>query len=246
MTRLCARCTCDEAVSSIVAMILILAMLAVAVPLAISNFVPHYIKNVEIQRYEESEASFLRIAEAYPDPVKLRLYMGRQTPFGFVAATSFGAKSSGRISIEAVCDSGSVGLSCDIPSLYLYLPGRSVPNRTLIFSEGGIVVEQHSREVIVSSPNITLVYNSSLTVVVDCLESEKKISGSGIIVVDVGVQREIKSYKNCTGKIYVNDTIFQDYWNDAMRSTSLPVSGSTLSFDSLNLTLIVRRVGIKV
>ncbi len=245
MIRSRARSSSDEAVSSVVAMIMVLAVLAVAVPLTISNFVPYYVKSSEMQRYAEAEDSFFKIVEFYPSSGRLRLQLGEQTPFGFVAATSLKAESTGMVEVHAACDGGNVNLKCNISSLKLSMLGRAIPNRTLIFSEGGIAVEQAETRVVLSEPRIELNYSDSLTVAVDCLKDERGISGSGSAIVDIAISTERMEYENCTGWIYVNDSIFQDYWIKAMQSTGL-FSGSTLSFSNLNLTLWVRWMDVRV
>ncbi len=239
MIRLFARSSSD-AVSSVVAMTLVLAVLAVALPLAISNFIPHYVKSSEVQRYAEAEDSFLKIAEFYPSSGRLRLRLGEQTPFGFVAATSLKAVSSGVAEVDAACDGNNIHLECNISSVQLRMIGRTIPNKTLIFSEGGIVVEQMARQQILSEPQIELNYSDNLTLTVDCLRDEREISGSGSVIVDIVVSMERREYENCTGYIHINDSLFQDYWDEAMQSNG------SMNFTNKNVTLIVRWMEVKV
>ena len=241
MIRSCARSSSD-AVSSVVAMIMVLAVLAVALPLAISNFIPCYVKSSEMQRYAEAEDSFLKIAEFYPSSGRLRLRLGEQTPFGFVAATSLKAESSGTVKVDASCDGGNVNLQCNISSVKLSMLGRAIPNKTLIFSEGGIVVEQAGTRIVLSEPQIEVNHSDdSLTLTIDCLKEERGISGSGSAIVDIAMSMERREYENCTGYIHINDSLFQDYWDEAMQSAS-----GSMNFTNKNVTLIVRWMDVKV
>ncbi len=234
-----------EGVSSIVAVALMLAVLSLIIPVVISTFAIHYTKNEEIEVYREAENSFLKLVEMYPNSGRISVPLGRKTVFGFVSAAGLGVNTSGRVTIIASCSDGNISQSFSIPYIYLDLVGRTLPIRSFIFSEGGVVVRQNG-SVLLSRPSTSLNYsNGTVYIAVDCLLSRPfAVSGASFAILHLKVSTAHYSYQNCTGRIDIIDELFQDVWNEVISSEG--GSEESLAFTNANLSINVRYFTIEV
>ena len=245
----------NKAISPVVSMMLILAIITTSISVLWANYVPIIKKRAEIEHNEKLSDEFLSIATIYSllnenesKVISLKLG-GGETTFGRLTTSStLNVENSGSVIVDMSCDNSTVRKSFSLFSIELSIHNAYLPDRTFVFSEGGIKTFQYERNITRLQPNIneSLKFQSDTLVLrVDNLTTKtQEISGNGIIYLRLKFKYHNERCNNCTGFIQVNDSLFEDEWIGAMESLSR--KSDRLSFDSGNNSLEFNNINVYI
>jgi len=244
-----------KAISPVVSMMLILAIITTSISILWANYVPIVKKRAEIEHNEKLSDEFLSIATIYSlldenesKVISLKLG-GGETAFGLLMTSStLKVKKTGTVIVDMRCDNSTVRKSFSLFGIELSIHNTYLPDRAFVFSEGGIKVFQYDKNITRLEPNINeslRFQNDTLMLRVDNLTTKpQEVSGNGIVYLRLKFEYRSKRYDNCTGFIQVNDSLFEDEWIGVMES--LGKGCDRLSFDSGNNSLKFNNINISV
>lgn len=234
-----------KAISSVVSAILILALITLSASVIWANYVPFENRNAEIELNEELEEEFLKFSVLYSElkeneTKNLLLKLGGKKTFVGILTTTSTLKlnKTGNFSINMECENSSFTKNYTLFSLELFIHNNFLPEKRLVFSEGGLKIFQVNRNFTKIEPRIEeyLNYdpnNRTIYITIDNLTTEPyEISGSGFSYLKFKYRMETEFHTNCTGYLQVNDTIFEMEWVEKMRE----LSGLIFEEDKLRIT----------
>ena len=240
----------ERGVSTLVAMILVLAIVSASIAAVFSSYLPVLKKRSEIQHEERLKSSFLRVVSIYPGNGTIVLKLGGgDTLFDPVQATSnIHLWKSGWAEIDV----NNVSYRVTFFALNLSTFNTRIPDKVILFSEGGIKIYQDNKNHTVKSPDIQIRYSAgSLSVALDNLTSdEQQVAGNGLAYMAIHSRSGVYSFTNVNVTIAVEDSIFRKYWIDAMKSAGFTVSSTgnlVIGYiNNVNLTLEIRNFDIRL
>jgi len=240
----------EKGVSTLVAMILVLAIVSTSITAIASNYLPILKKRAEIQHEEELTSSFLEIASVYPGNETVVLKLGGGTTLLNPTPTSSSVHLWKSGSVEV--DVNNAQYNTTLFTINLSTFNTCIPDRVLLFSEGGVKIYQNSRNITAKPPDIRIYYNAnSLHITLDNLTSdEQEVAGSGIAYIAVHSQSRVYSFTNVNVTLTVDDAIFEEYWVNTMKYAGFTVSSmgntATGGKKNVNLTLEIRDFDIRL
>ena len=247
----------DKAISPVVSMMLILAIITTSISVFWANYVPILKKRAEIEHNEKLSDEFLSIATIYSllnenesKVISLKLG-GGETTFGrLMTSSTLRVKKTGTVVFDMSCDNLTVRKSFSLFSIELSIHNSYLPDRTFVFSEGGIKVFQYDKNITRLKPNINeslKFQNGTLVLRIDNLTTKpQEISGNGIAYLRLKFECRSERYSNCTGFMQVNDSLFRDEWRGVMESLSKKSerfysdSENSLEFNNINVYILTR------
>ena len=241
----------DRAISPVISVMLILAIITTSISVLWANYVPILKKRAEIEHNEKLNDEFLSIATIYSllnenesKVISLKLG-GGETTFGHLATSStLRVEKTGAIIVS--CKNLTVP-NFSLFSIELSIHNTYLPDRSFAFSEGGIKVFQYDKNITRLKPNINeslKFQNGTLVLRVDNLTTKpQEVSGNGIAYLRLKFKYNSWRYDNCTGFIQVNDSLFEDEWIEVMESLS---NESKFSFDSENNRLEFENISVSI
>ena len=248
----------DKALSPVVSMMLILAIITTTISVLWANYVPIVKKRAEIEHDEKLSDEFLSISTIYSllnenesKVISLKLG-GGETTFGRLTTSStLKVRDTGSVVFNMSCDNLTVQKSFSLFGIELSIHNIYLPDRTFAFSEGGIKVFQYDKNITRLKPNVneSLKFQSdTLMVRIDNLTTKpQEVSGNGIVYLKLKFERRSERYDNCTGFIQVNDSLFEDEWIRVMESLSkrsdrfsFDSENNKLEFNNINVSLLTR------
>lgn len=246
----------ERAVSPLIAMILILAIISTAISVISAQLFPAIIKNAEIQHNERLKDEFMSITTFYSmfDEKRskcISLKLGTSNLFGqTVTSSSLSVVGSGYIVANLTCNQTSLNLNYRLFRINLSIHNSLIPDQTLVFSECGIKIYQDDNNITRLNPDILLRFNNTdntLFLSVDNFTgNSEEVSGSGVAFLSFNTSVNHLNYLNCTGDITVSDEVFGDEWRNIMRSLNSNIfsynsSTNTLWINSpINISLEIR------
>jgi len=240
----------NKAISPVVSMMLILAIITTSISVLWANYVPILKKRAEIEHNEKLNDEFLSIATIYSllnenesKVISLKLG-GRETAFGLLTSSTLRVKKTGTVIVS--CENLTVH-NFSLFSIELSIHNTYLPDRSFAFSEGGIKVFQYDKNITRLKPNINeslKFQNGTLVLRVDNLTTKpQEVSGNGIAYLRLKFKYNSWRYDNCTGFIQVNDSLFEDEWIEVMESLSeesLSFNNSRLEFENISVSILSR------
>ena len=245
----------DRAISPVISVMLILAIITTSISVLWANYVPILKKRAEIEHNEKLNDEFLSIATIYSllnenesKVISLKLG-GGETTFGHLTTSStLKVKKTGTVIVDMSCDNSTVRKSFSLFGIELSIHNTYLPDRAFVFSEGGIKVFQYDKNITRLKPNINeslRFQNDTLMLRIDNLTTKpQEVSGSGIVYLRLKFEYRSDRYDNCTGFIQVNDSLFEDEWTGVMESLSK--RSDKLSFDSENNSLEFNGINVSI
>ncbi len=254
--------TNSEALSSVVGMILILAIVLTSISAIWVNYVPVVRKNAEIKFNEGLRKDFMNLPVIYSlikenqnEVISMKLG-GVSTVFGQLTTSStLKVNRSGVLTLYCTFNNTLIQRIFYLFSLELYTHNEILPNQAFVFSEGGLKIIQSGKNITKLKPDIGLEFDNgtgTLKISVDNLTTKSQtISGNGVAYIKFSFTEMTENYSNCVGYLAVNDTIFGDNWIYTMEKLSeeyptiFNLIGSKLKFkERINVSLTVRNFGI--
>lgn len=219
----------DKAVSPIIAIMLILAILVTSISVLASNWFPIVKKRAEIQHNKELTDKFLSIVTVYStlnenrsSAMSIKLGGGDTFFSQTTTSSTLSVNQSGWIDVNMVCDGTPLLLTLKLFKVSLSTHNTLIPDQTFVFSEGGIKIFQYGKNITRLEPDIdkSIEFRDGiLYLIADNLTSEpQEVSGNGIAFLRFKSNLNSNSglYKNCTGSILVEDDVFNGEWDDVM------------------------------
>ncbi len=253
----------NKALSPIVSMMLILAIITTSISVLWANYVPIVKKRAEIEHNERLIDKFLNIPticsllnENESKIISLKLG-GGETAFGRLTTSStLRVNRSGTVRIDFYYTVNNSTKHYDhtfnLFSIELETHNNFILDQKFVFSEGGIKVFQYNRSITKSKPNMNEFLrfeNNTLILKIDSLKTEpQEVSGNGIVYLRLKFNRNESysgEYHYCTGYIQVNDSLFEDEWIKVMKSLSersdrLRSENNRLMFNNINVSILIR------
>jgi len=237
----------EKAISPVVGMILILAILAIAISVISSHWFPILRKDAEIKHNERLKDEFLDIVTVYSmldrnESKVISLKLGSNQPsFSHTTTSStLSVRESGWIKINLTYDNFSYSIRYKLFMINLSIHNSFIPDETLVFSEGGIKIYQGGTNITRLNPNLQLCFdNASNTLflgVDNFTDNFQEVSGNGVAFLSLNMNSRHLNFSNCTGNIRIQDEIFSDEWRDIMSELD---SNSVFSFDPSTNTLSI-------
>ena len=246
----------NKALSPVVSMMLILAIITTSISVLWANYVPIVKKRAEIEHNERLSDEFLSISTIYSllnenesKVISLKLG-GGETTFGRLTTSStLKVKRTGTVIVNMTCDNlPHSNFSFSLFGIELSIHNMYLPDCAFVFSEGGIKVFQYDKNITRLEPNINeslRFQNDTLMLRVDNLTTKpQEVSGNGIVYLRLKFEYRSDRYDNCTGFIQVNDSLFEDEWIKVMKSLS--ERSDRLSFDSENNSLVFNNINVSI
>lgn len=248
----------SKAVSSVVAMFLILAIISLSISVILANYAPMVKRNAEIKLNMELREEFMRVSTAYSDSNREELhgmlnFGGEKTPFGalfgeITTTSTLSVNKTGNIFLSLACNGSAFSWNISIFSLELKIYNSFLPEEKLVLSNGGIKIFQSERNFTKVKPSIELKHeNNTVLIRVDTLLSKaKEVSGNGIVHLKLSSSNNEMLYENCTGFIQVNDTYFDEHWIQKMRKSGLNFEEENrkILFENKDVSLLLREFKI--
>ncbi|RLI75680.1 hypothetical protein DRO97_02700 [Archaeoglobales archaeon] len=219
----------DKAVSPIIAIMLILAILVTSISVLASNWFPIVKKRAEIQHNKELTDKFLSIVTVYStlnenrsSAMSIKLGGGDTFFSQTTTSSTLSVNQSGWINVSMECNDTSLLLTLKLFKVNLSIHNTLIPDQTFVFSEGGIKIFQYGKNITRLEPDIdkSIEFRDGVLYLrVDNLTSEpQEVSGNGIAFLRFKSNLNPNSglYKNCTGSILVEDDVFNGEWDDVM------------------------------
>ncbi len=232
-----------NAVSTVLAAILIIAVLATSISVAVTNLIPEIVKKEEIEIVERLRDGFDAIADNYLRNSTISFGFSNSW-FSHVAA-NLGVYETGLINVSMNCSGRVIDERIRLFSLNLSVYSAMVPPQKLVFSESGMEVEQFGSYVILLPPATGFNLSGVLEVSLDALISNPvEVSGNRFYI-KTSVSRQKILENGCYGWISVRDAIFGDYWISEMRSIS-NLSSNLTYFPNASLKLSGVDVAINI
>ena len=267
--RFCANCFLGgsmdkKAISPVVSMMLILAIITTSISVLWANYVPIVKKRAEIEHNEKLIDEFLSISTIYSllnenesKVISLKLG-GGETTFGRLTTSStLKVRNTGTVIVDMSCDNSTVRKSFSLFGIELSIHNTYLPNRAFVFSEGGIKVFQYDKNITRLEPNINeslRFQNDTLMLRIDNLKTDpQEVSGNGIVYLRLKFECHSDRYYNCTGFIQVNDSLFEDEWIGVMKSLSkrtdrlsFDSENDSLEFNNINVSILIRNFVVNI
>ncbi len=251
-----------KAISSVIAMIMLLAVISTAVSVISVNLLPVMEKKAEIEHNRKLKDEFLDIVKVYStsksENRSFSLSLGKsKTLFGQSTSSTLSVRESGWMAINLICNQTPIDENYRLFSLNLSTHSPLLPSQTIIFSEGGVIERQDGTTIERLSPDIRVEFNNTsntLFLTMHNLASlPVEVSGNGYILLRLGKSSSFKEYVNCTGSISIRDGVFGEEWERKMLELSGPFSVSNipptniLSIDApVNVSLEIRNFEISL
>ncbi len=258
----------NKALSPVVSMILILAIITTSISVLWANYVPIVKKRAEIKHNERLIDEFLSISTIYSllnenESKVISLTLGGgETTFGHLTTSStLKVNKTGTVTVNMSCDNlphDNSPHSFSLFSIELSIHNTYLPDRTFVFSEGGIKVFQYDKNITRLEPDMNeslRFQNNTLILRIDNLKTDpQEVSGNGIVYLRLKFDRNesySREYYNCTGSIQVNDSLFEDEWIKVMESLSngrlrFDPKSNSLKFNNMNVSILTRDFVVNV
>ena len=243
-----------KAISSVIAMIMLLAVISTAVSIISVNLLPVMEKKAEIEHNRKLKDEFLDIVKIYSDSAENRgfsLTLGKsKTLFGQSTSSSLSVRRSGSVEISLLCNQTHIEKNYTLFRLDLSTHNSLLPDQTIVFSEGGIIERQSDIAIERLSPDIRIELNNTnntLLLTIDNLTSSPtEVSGNGVAFLTLKKRLCLAKYINCTGSIRISDEVFGGRWEEKIRELfgSSPVDGTISINAPINISLKVRNFEI--
>ncbi len=234
-----------KGISTIVGMILILAVISTAIVAITTHYLPVLEERLEFKHEKSLIYSFLKLEEIYPGNGTTTLNLGISNVFSPVQ-TSATVKlwKSGDVTIDVA------GRKFDgkLFAIKLYVFNTRIPDESVTFSEGGIKFYQGGKNLTLNPPNIRVYRtNKNVYISVDNLVTkQQEISGNGLAFINIEVLNRIYNFKNVSVTINVNDSIFESYWIYSLKKAGFVLTGNTANLNNVNLTLEIKNYYINL
>ncbi len=244
----------ERGVSTLVAMILVLAIVSTSIAAIGSHYLPVLKKRAEILQEERLTSSFLEIASMYPGNGTAVLELGGGTTIlnSVQTTSSIHLWSSGDVAVKVSAQNVSdVSYNTKLFALNLSTFSTRIPDRTTLFSEGGVRIYQYGKNITRKPPDVIHSNAGLIRIFLDNLISgEQEVAGNSIAYITIHSNSRIYSFTNVNVTVTVNDAIFKDYWIDAMKNAGFRVisTGNTAtgSKTNVNLTLEIRDFDVRL
>jgi len=233
--------------------ILVFAVVSTLITSVIVYYLPILKKNSEFDHENALLNQFLRIVDGYPN-CDLSLQLGGGATVFNPTKTSATLETNISGVVEVGVWNGStllferrILLGCINLTIY----NTEIEDLKVVFSEGGVVMEQGNSCIIRKSPDIDEVisFRNGIVRIYNYTSGINEIAGNGVGFLSVH-STEWRSLKldNATKlTITVRDELFQDYWKNYLLAQGfVQISPNTWSIDVSNLTITIYNVTVEL
>ncbi len=238
-----------NAVSSVVAMILILSILTAALSAALAEIVPAVKKRYEVMTVERIRGEFFRVLS---ENGTFSIPLGGSSPFGSLTTSStLRVNETGSVAIDLSCNGTDYRAAFRLFSVELWIHTEFLPDQGYVFSEGGLKIFQPGGNVTRLKPEPLRFGDGTLFVRVYHLDSDRaEVSGNGVAWMKISSRHRVEELENCSGYVEVEDAVFGNAWSAAMSeigdSSRLQFSGNRLIVRNVNVSIEVGSFDIAI
>lgn len=202
----------SKAISSVIAMFLILALVSLSLAVIWAKYVPFDKRNMEIELNEELEARFLEIPKLYyvlqENETKILVMKlgGKKTFVGHLMTTStLKVNKTGNFSIQMVCENSPVIKNYNLFALELHVHNNFLPEHKFVFSKGALKIFQFGRNItkiglsIEDSIDFDLNRSGLFLKLDNLLTDPVEVSDSSFAFFRIKYFKNVETYSNCAG-----------------------------------------------
>ena len=247
-------CTRDG-VSSVLGAILVFAVLTTLVTSIFIYYLPILKKNAEFKHENELIDRFLEIVDGYPNcDIALKLGGGETIFDPIKTSATLETNVSGHVSLELFNGTLFFLRRVDLGCVNLTIYNTRIGDVKLVFADGGVVMTDFKRYVVLEKPNLDVRRSGRFVKIVlyNFTSKPEELAGNGFGFVRIRANYQTYEFDNVTDiLVNVRDSIFS--WNSTLEragfvsgSSGWVLSASSLGYGNLSVKLTIYDVDVEL